>query len=86
MLCMTSHLCQSRAVLMTYNLPQCVRCVACGRWFHPGCFSDHQSTSSHGRWKCVDCTKCLSCKTTSPGKVGASYHVDCKIASYMNVC
>ena len=48
---------------------QCVRCVVCGEWYHRGCVSDHESSRVKGAWRCVRCTKCLSCKTTTPGKV-----------------
>ena len=41
----------------------------CGGWFHERCASDHHSTRLKGTWRCVTCTKCLSCKTTIPGKV-----------------
>ena len=51
----------------------CVWCV--GGWFHERCASDHHSTRLKGTWRCVTCTKCLSCKTTTPGKVrGQSFY------------
>ena len=51
-------------------LSQCVRCSDCLRWFHKGCVREHQSLGGRGTWRCVSCTKCISCKTTSPGPVG----------------
>ena len=29
--------------------------------------SDHRSAHNTGGWRCVSCTKCVSCKTTIPG-------------------
>ena len=50
-------------------LPQCVQCSACHKCYHRGCLSDHRSHTLHGTWKCVSCTRCIGCKTTTPGKV-----------------
>ena len=40
--------------------------------------SDHHSViGGRGTWRCVRCTHCVSCKTTSPGQVHVYIHVHC---------
>ncbi len=59
--------------------PQCVLCAVCGAWFHKRCLtSDHRSTTLKGDWRCVSCTKCRSCKTTTPNGVWLEDFTYCK--------
>ncbi|KAL5494454.1 hypothetical protein EMCRGX_G015790 [Ephydatia muelleri] len=40
------------------------QCASCDRWFHKTCIVGHTSSSSKGAWRCVECTKCISCKVS----------------------
>ena len=54
---------------LSLSSSQCVTCASCNKWFHKTCMSDHHSViGGRGTWRCVSCTHCVSCKTTSPSK------------------
>ena len=74
--CVCVCVCVCECVCVTSLSPpsphsQCIECTACVRWFHRACMSDHHShPGGRGTWRCVACTHCVSCKTTTPGEVG----------------
>jgi hypothetical protein len=52
---------------------KCSQCTTCKKWFHKECLlghaSTHQADSNGELWKCVTCSKCISCHRNTPNKL-----------------
>ena len=63
------YLCRVFGNLFIYK---CTQCNGCKLWFHKSCLLGHTSDLQAGEkeiWKCIKCTKCISCHRNTPNKV-----------------